>query len=84
MRPGRTGIRSDEVMTTGWIDRHGTPWPPVFASPAVTGRTLGEVAHGLARNYALSCCVFPAPDELARAPTLEQLTAALRAGQRES
>lgn len=34
-------------MTTGWIDRHGTPWPPVFTSPAVTGRTLGEVAHGL-------------------------------------
>lgn len=34
-------------MTTGWIDRRGTPWPPVFTSPAVTGRTLGEVAHGL-------------------------------------
>jgi len=41
-------------MTTGWIDRRGTPWPPVFASPAVTGRTL------------------------------EQLTAALRAGQRQT
>ncbi len=34
-------------MTAGWIDRRGTPWPPVFTSPAVTGRTLGEVAHGL-------------------------------------
>jgi len=34
-------------MTTGWIHRRGTPWPPVFTSPAVTGRTLGEVAHGL-------------------------------------
>jgi len=34
-------------MTTGWIDRHGVPWPPVFTPPAVTGRTLGQVAHGL-------------------------------------
>ncbi len=34
-------------MTTGWIDRHGTPWPDVFTAPDVFGSTLGEVAHGL-------------------------------------
>ena len=32
----------------------------------------------------LSCRVLPTPDGLAGAPTLEQLTAALQAGQRES
>jgi len=34
-------------MTTGWIDRRGTPWPPVCTPPTVTGRTLGQVALGL-------------------------------------
>jgi hypothetical protein len=32
----------------------------------------------------LSCRVFPTPDGLAGAPTLEQLTAALQAGQRQT
>lgn len=34
-------------MTAGWVDRRGTPWPAVFAPPAVSGRTLGEVAQSL-------------------------------------
>lgn len=34
-------------MTTGWIDRRGTPWPGVFDGPGVTGSTLGEVAERL-------------------------------------
>lgn len=32
----------------------------------------------------LSCRVFPTPDGIVGAPTLEQLTAALRAGQRQT
>lgn len=34
-------------MTTGWIDRRGTPWPDVFAPPTVRGTTLTDVARGL-------------------------------------
>lgn len=34
-------------MTTGWIDRRGTPWPEVFARPDVTGSGLSEVAEAL-------------------------------------
>ncbi len=34
-------------MTTGWIDRRGTPWPAVFPQPRVTGPTLAGVARGL-------------------------------------
>lgn len=34
-------------MTTGWIDRRGTPWPDVFSKADVTGSTLGEVVHHL-------------------------------------
>lgn len=34
-------------MTTGWIDRRGTPWPDVFRAPDVTGSTLSEVADAL-------------------------------------
>lgn len=38
-------------MTTGWVNRRGTPWPAVFTAPDVTGSTLGEVAqHLLARD----------------------------------
>ena len=33
-------------MTTGWVDRHGTPRPPVCTPPMVTDRTLGQVVHG--------------------------------------
>lgn len=38
------------AMTTGWIDRRGTPWPSIFDPPAVTGATLLEVARGLLRH----------------------------------
>ncbi len=41
--PGATAV----CMTTGWIDRHGTPWPPVCTPPTVPARTLGQVALGL-------------------------------------
>ncbi len=34
-------------MTTGYIDRRGTPWPDVFTPPSVTGPTLADVARGL-------------------------------------
>ena len=34
-------------MTTGWIDRRGTPWPTVFTPPTVTGATLADVARRL-------------------------------------
>lgn len=34
-------------MTTGWLDRRGTPWSDVFTAPAVTGTTLTEVARAL-------------------------------------
>ncbi len=34
-------------MTTGYLDRRGTPWPAVFTSPDVTGSTLGDVARSL-------------------------------------
>jgi 2-haloacid dehalogenase len=34
-------------MTTGYVDRRGTPWPAVFTPPHVTGTTLAEVARGL-------------------------------------
>lgn len=35
-------------MTTAYVDRRGTPWPAVFTAPTVTGRTLSDVARGLA------------------------------------
>ncbi len=41
--PGATAVG----MTTAWIDRHGTPWPPVCTPPTVPARTLGQVALGL-------------------------------------
>lgn len=34
-------------MTTGWIDRTGTPWPDVFDPPDVTGPDLPTVARAL-------------------------------------
>jgi 2-haloacid dehalogenase len=34
-------------MSTGWIDRNGTPWPQVFPPPDVTGPDLSAVAAGL-------------------------------------
>jgi 2-haloacid dehalogenase len=34
-------------MTTGWIDRHGTPWPATFRRPDRSGATLGEVSDSL-------------------------------------
>lgn len=34
-------------MTTGYVDRRGTPWPAVFTAPHVTGSTLGDVARSL-------------------------------------
>ena len=36
-------------MTTGWIDRHASPWPQVFAEPDVRGSDLSEVARSLVR-----------------------------------
>lgn len=36
-------------MTTGWVDRRGTPWPDVFDRPHVTGPTLGAVVAELTR-----------------------------------
>ncbi|CAN5226266.1 haloacid dehalogenase type II [soil metagenome] len=34
-------------MTTGWIDRRGTPWPDVFDDPDVAGPDLPAVAAAL-------------------------------------
>ena len=34
-------------MTSGWVDRKGTPWPSVFTEPQARGATLGEVAGAL-------------------------------------
>jgi 2-haloacid dehalogenase len=34
-------------MTTGWIDRTGTPWPDVFDAPDVVGADLPAVAEAL-------------------------------------
>lgn len=34
-------------MTTGWIDRTGSPWPDVFDRPDVTGTDLPAVAQAL-------------------------------------
>ena len=34
-------------MTTGWIDRRGTPWPDVLDAPDVTGTGLSAVAGRL-------------------------------------
>ena len=34
-------------MTTGWIDRRGTPWPDVFTAPTATGITLIELARAM-------------------------------------
>jgi 2-haloacid dehalogenase len=34
-------------MTTGWIDRTGTPWPDAYDRPDVTGRDLSAVARAL-------------------------------------
>lgn len=34
-------------MTTGWIDRTGTPWPDVFDAPDATGPDLSAVAEAL-------------------------------------
>lgn len=34
-------------LVTGWVSRLETRYPPVFAAPDVTGRTLVEVADGL-------------------------------------
>ena len=34
-------------MTTGYVDRLGTPWPAVFTQPDVTATDLPGVAHGL-------------------------------------
>lgn len=34
-------------MTTGWVDRHGTPWPDPFERPHVTGADLPAVARAL-------------------------------------
>ncbi|MDQ3612164.1 MAG: haloacid dehalogenase type II [Actinomycetota bacterium] len=45
-------------MTTGWIDRRGTPWPVIFEQPSVTGATLTDVARDVV--------------SLAGSPTLEQ------------
>lgn len=34
-------------MTTGWIDRQGTPWPGCYPPPDVTGPGLPSVARAL-------------------------------------
>lgn len=34
-------------MTTGWIDRTGSPWPEAYERPDVTGPDLSSVARGL-------------------------------------
>lgn len=34
-------------MTTGWVDRTGSPWPDVFDGPDVTGPDLPTVARAL-------------------------------------
>lgn len=34
-------------MTTGWVDRRGTPWPDVFEPPDVTAPDLPSVARAL-------------------------------------
>lgn len=35
-------------MTTGWVDRSGTPWPDAYPRPDVTGADLPAVAAALA------------------------------------
>lgn len=34
-------------MTTGWVDRKGTPWPDAFPAPDVTGPDLPSIAEQL-------------------------------------
>ncbi len=34
-------------MTTGWINRHGAPWPDVLPAADVTGAGLDAVAAAL-------------------------------------
>ena len=38
---------SQAGMTTGWVDRDGSPWPAVFSAPDVQGADFPELARAL-------------------------------------